>query len=224
MNVTNPPSSEVATAFTILAILVSVLLIYQREHVRNAIRSRLARRELAEFLVNTSFSSSSLSKKDGERAVKKEGGPVVTGIYIHPVKSLRPVSVSQTTFDERGLVGDRRLMVVRPSYSSSGSDATHRFLTQRQAPSLATIDASIPVEFASESRLEDNMDEFDTNDDNNKDIQTKSPKTRKKKQSSGYPTEKGPLVRMFTLTSPPPLSNHYLFPTVRGYGTMLLLF
>jgi hypothetical protein len=43
--------------------------------VRNAIRSRLARRKLAELLV-----SSSLSKKDGE----KEGGPVVTGIYIHP--------------------------------------------------------------------------------------------------------------------------------------------
>ena len=51
MNVTNPPPSEVATAF----------------HVRNAIRSRLARRELAEFLVE-----------------KKEGGPMVMGIYIHP--------------------------------------------------------------------------------------------------------------------------------------------
>ncbi len=64
-------------------------------------------------------------------------------------------------------------MVVRPSYSSSGSDATHRFLTQRQAPSLATIDASIPVEFASEI---DNR----ANDDSNKDVQTKSPKSRKK--------------------------------------------
>ncbi len=70
------------------------------------------------------------------------------------VKSLRPVPVSQTTFDECGLVGDRRLMVVRPSYSSSGGAATHRFLTQRQAPSLATIDASIPVEVESD-RLED---------------------------------------------------------------------
>ncbi len=74
-------------------------------------------------------------------------------------------------------------MVVRPSYSSSGSDATHRFLTQRQAPSLATIDASVPVEVASESRLEDDiMDEFDNRatDDSDKDIRTKSPKTRKK--------------------------------------------
>ena len=73
-------------------------------------------------------------------------------------------------------------MVVRPSYSSTGSDATHRFLTQRQAPSLATIDASIPVEVASESRLEHNIDEFDNraNDDSIKDKQTKSSKTRKK--------------------------------------------
>lgn len=80
--------------------------------------------------------------------------------------------MSQTTFDERGLVGDRRLMVVRPSYSissSGGSDATHRFLTQRQAPSLATIDASIPVEIESD-RLNDIDDLFDEhNDGSNKD-------------------------------------------------------
>lgn len=78
-------------------------------------------------------------------------------------------------------------MVVRPSYSSTGGDATHRFLTQRQAPSLATIDASIPVEVALDSRLED-VDEFmdETNDDinNNKDrsiaIKTNKSTTRNK--------------------------------------------
>lgn len=42
-----------------------------------------------------------------------------------------------------GLIADRRLMIVRP-YPSSGG-ATHRFFTQRQSPSLATIEASEPV-------------------------------------------------------------------------------
>lgn len=98
------------------------------------------------------------------------------------VKSLRPVPVSQTTFDECGLVGDRRLMVVRPSYSSNGGAATHRFLTQRQAPSLATIDASIPVEVESDrlEDIDDLIDEKNNEDDKDSTMTTmKSSKTRK---------------------------------------------
>jgi len=77
----------------------------------------------------------------------------VSGIFIHPVKSLRPVSVNSTKFSNLGLEGDRTLMVVRPYRSSSTSTSTisgkplqsHRFLTQRQCPALATIDASLPT-------------------------------------------------------------------------------
>lgn len=67
------------------------------------------------------------------------------------VKSLRPVSLSETKFDKHGLVADRRLMIVRPSPKPlhgglADGEATHRFLTQRQSPSLATIEATGPVE------------------------------------------------------------------------------
>ena len=68
-----------------------------------------------------------------------------------PVKSLRPVSLSETKFDRHGLVADRRLMIVRPNPTPIHGggfvegEATHRFFTQRQSPSLATIEASEPV-------------------------------------------------------------------------------
>ena len=71
----------------------------------------------------------------------------VSGLFIHPIKSLRPVSVNSTKFTNLGLEGDRTLMIVRPYYSSHSSlsssgkpQPSHRFLTQRQCPALATID------------------------------------------------------------------------------------
>ena len=94
MNTANPPpSSGAAIACSILVILFSFLLVYQREHVKNAFRSRLARRELAKKLLlgngNGSVSASSSSATDGkgvEGLGSNEDGPVVTGIFIHPGK------------------------------------------------------------------------------------------------------------------------------------------
>ena len=91
MNTANPPpSSGAAIACSILVILFSFLLVYQREHLRNAIRSRLARRELAKKLLLSDESSSSLSSssKDGGgvEVVGRHDGPKVTGIFIHPGK------------------------------------------------------------------------------------------------------------------------------------------
>jgi uncharacterized protein len=70
---------------------------------------------------------------------------IIRDIFIHPVKSLRPVRVSHCEVQERGLQHDRRLMLVIPyaGGSSKRTGATHRFLTQRQCPSLATIQATI---------------------------------------------------------------------------------
>ena len=75
---------------------------------------------------------------------------------VRKVKSLRPVSLFETRFDKHGLVNDRRLMIVRPDPRASDhhhrdrgdgeSPASHRFLTQRQSPSLATIEATEPVD------------------------------------------------------------------------------
>eukprot|EP00985_Skeletonema_marinoi_P034740 scaffold44701_cov365-Skeletonema_marinoi.AAC.1 len=58
---------------------------------------------------------------------------------------MRPVSITETKFDKHGLLSDRRLMLVRPlptplHGSFAKGEATHRFFTQRQAPSLATIE------------------------------------------------------------------------------------
>eukprot|EP00980_Cylindrotheca_fusiformis_P031439 scaffold26366_cov117-Cylindrotheca_fusiformis.AAC.10 len=66
----------------------------------------------------------------------------VTGVFVHPVKSCRAVSLPQAKLDEKGFYGDRRFMVVYPA-PRWPDDTRHRFLTQRQCPSLATIVAKI---------------------------------------------------------------------------------
>lgn len=68
----------------------------------------------------------------------------ITRLYTYPVKSLRAIECESAILDEKGFVGDRRLMLVTeaptPRWGSFGpKDATHRFLTQRQCPSLATV-------------------------------------------------------------------------------------
>lgn len=64
------------------------------------------------------------------------------------VKSLRAVRVNDAVIDHRGFVDDRRYMVVTPAPLPAygeflPSDATHRFLTQRQCPTLATVVATL---------------------------------------------------------------------------------
>jgi uncharacterized protein YcbX len=54
----------------------------------------------------------------------------VSSLYIHPVKSLRGLSMNDVELDPLGFVGDRRFMVV---------DETGRFLTQRTLPRMALI-------------------------------------------------------------------------------------
>jgi len=78
----------------------------------------------------------------------KGEAPVVSQVCIYPVKSLRSVSISESKMDALGLVGDRRFMLVCPAplppYGTFlETDPTHRFITQRQCPMLARVDASI---------------------------------------------------------------------------------
>lgn len=54
--------------------------------------------------------------------------------FLHPVKSMRAVEVDALTLDEKGIVGDRRWMVV---------DANDRFLTQRTEPKLARFQPAL---------------------------------------------------------------------------------
>ena len=67
---------------------------------------------------------------------------------VPPVKSLRAVDCETSKLGEKGFVGDRRFMLVTPAPTPmlgffGPHDATHRFLTQRQCPSLATVVAKL---------------------------------------------------------------------------------
>jgi uncharacterized protein len=56
----------------------------------------------------------------------------VSALNIHPVKSLRGMSVSSAEVDDLGAVGDRRFLVIDPKGD---------FITQRSVPRMATVDA-----------------------------------------------------------------------------------
>ena len=58
----------------------------------------------------------------------------LSGLFIHPVKSLRGCAVTTADVDVLGLVGDRRFMVV---------DENGRFLTQRTLPRMALVETSL---------------------------------------------------------------------------------
>src|SRR5262245_56176435 len=58
----------------------------------------------------------------------------VTGLFYYPVKSCRGVSLDVATLDKRGIVDDRRLMVV---------DDWGRFVTQWSHPQLALVEARL---------------------------------------------------------------------------------
>ncbi len=60
--------------------------------------------------------------------------PRVTGIFVYPVKSLRGYAVPIAGLDALGFVGDRRFLVV---------DESGRFLTQREHPRMAVINARL---------------------------------------------------------------------------------
>jgi uncharacterized protein YcbX len=60
--------------------------------------------------------------------------PRVTGMFVYPVKSLRGYAVPVAGLDALGFVGDRRFLVV---------DESGRFLTQREHPRMAVINARL---------------------------------------------------------------------------------
>lgn len=56
--------------------------------------------------------------------------PTLSEIRIHPVKSCRGTSLESVSFDQWGLLGDRRWMII---------DETGRFVSQRTLPRLALV-------------------------------------------------------------------------------------
>jgi uncharacterized protein YcbX len=58
----------------------------------------------------------------------------VASLFYYPVKSCRGIAVEAATLDRRGIVGDRRFMIV---------DEWGRFISQRSHPQLALVDVRI---------------------------------------------------------------------------------
>lgn len=94
------------------------------------------------------FSKYSLKQKLQESSNRPEDG-IVTGLYVYPVKSLKAVSMKEVEMDSKGFVGDRRLMIVYElalpawKHKFEATDTTHRFMSQRQCPSLARVSANL---------------------------------------------------------------------------------
>lgn len=63
--------------------------------------------------------------------------PVLSQIYIYPVKSLAGIEVSQWPVDKNGLLYDRRWMLI---------DSQRQFLSQRRLPKMALIKTRIEAE------------------------------------------------------------------------------
>lgn len=68
----------------------------------------------------------------------------LTALYVYPVKSCRGLAVDTAEVDARGLVGDRRFLVV---------DAEGRFLTQRVHPRMALIETALTADALTLSSL-----------------------------------------------------------------------
>jgi uncharacterized protein len=60
--------------------------------------------------------------------------PIITALYVYPIKSCRGISVSEWPVAERGFVADRRWMIV---------DAAGKFVTQRDTPQLSQVSITL---------------------------------------------------------------------------------
>jgi MOSC N-terminal beta barrel domain len=94
-----------------------------------------------------SLSASGTNRSPTEQDIKTDkdnNSIVVSGLYYHPVKSLKAVPLQSATFDSRGLTNDRKYMLItplpKPVWGSFGpKDVTHRFVSQRQCPILTQV-------------------------------------------------------------------------------------
>lgn len=66
-----------------------------------------------------------------------KASPILSGLYIYPVKSLSGIALDRATLTGEGLLMDRRWVV---------TDERGRFITQRDCPSMATLSTALDRE------------------------------------------------------------------------------
>jgi uncharacterized protein YcbX len=150
-------TADLRTAVAVIVLTISLLLNLSKvPYLSSIVRWSISNIRLQILLlknnnVTTSDNNNNNSNNDDDDCCIAK----VSGIYIHPVKSMRSISLLKSTINlqSRCLTDDRRFMVVYesplPVYKKKWevNDTTHRFLTQRQCPSLATISATIDADF-----------------------------------------------------------------------------
>ena len=114
-------ASPTAVAAAAIIVIVTTVLLTYRKRLGFIFRAHKARRKLQNIIV----------EKQTVDDTDTSNNPYISAIFIHPIKSLRAVSLSETKFDQHGLLADRRLMIVRPLptpiYGSFvDGEATHR--------------------------------------------------------------------------------------------------
>jgi hypothetical protein len=134
-----PPLSPLSILATGLTVLATVLITTSKySPVARPTQTLFSRiyLSLVLFTKNLWYQSNKGTAIDDET--------VITSLYKYPVKSLRTIPCNEVVLDGKGIVGDRRYMLVvpapRPIYGDFlPNDPTHRFVTQRQCPILARV-------------------------------------------------------------------------------------
>jgi MOSC N-terminal beta barrel domain len=121
---------------TVVTVVASIFITSKCKPITRSMQTLWSRLNLQRLLLMKSS-----QKMDDNN---NENSTVVTSLYKYPVKSLRTIPCDEAVIDTKGFAGDRRFMLVTPApvplWGSFGpDDATHRFLTQRQCPSLARV-------------------------------------------------------------------------------------
>jgi MOSC N-terminal beta barrel domain len=132
----NNDASPLILVATVLTVAATVLVTSKVSSIKRPIQTLFGRIHLSVLLVIKRFLDSDKSDADVTS--------LVTSLYKYPVKSLRTIPCDEVVLDTKGIVGDRRYMLVTPAplplYGSFlKDDPTHRFLTQRQCPTLARV-------------------------------------------------------------------------------------
>lgn len=129
-------SSPLIIPATGLTVLATILATSKYSPIARPIQTVCSRVYLSLLLFTKTLYSNDKAIVDNET--------VVTSLHIYPVKSLRTIPCDEVVFDGKGIVGDRRYMLVVPAplpiYGEFlPNDPTHRFVTQRQCPILARV-------------------------------------------------------------------------------------
>ena len=127
-----PTIADTWNGTNLLAVIVPAIIVFALFEYRMLFRCHFARWQL---LYVTS------KQVDNEKSDKEEDEDIyVSSLRIYPLKSAHCVELKHADLDELGLKNDRRLLVVRGKMPDK---PVQRFITQRQAPRLATVFVSI---------------------------------------------------------------------------------